>query len=79
MLNHATHDKLLNLKLIGMARGWELQAADPGFASLSFDERLGLLVDAEVTEQANRRLATRLKTAQLRQSATLEDMNWRSA
>ncbi|HOT30487.1 MAG TPA: IS21-like element helper ATPase IstB [Candidatus Ozemobacteraceae bacterium] len=79
MLNHATRDKLLNLKLIGMARGWEHQTADPGFASLSFDERLGLLVDAEVTEQANRRLVTRLKTAQLRQSATLEDMNWRSA
>lgn len=78
MLNHSTRDKLLNLKLLGMVRGWELQAGDPSSGSLTFDERLGLLVDAEGSDQANRRLASRLKSAHLRQSATLEDMNWRS-
>lgn len=79
MLNHQTRDKLLALKLSGMARAWELQAGNPEAGTLSFDERLGMLVDAETSEQSNRRLASRLKTAQLRQAATLEDVNWRAA
>jgi DNA replication protein DnaC len=78
MLNHPTRDKLLALKLTGMAKAWDLQVGNPEATALSFDERLGLLVDAEETDQSNRRLASRLKHAQLRQSATLEDMNWRS-
>ena len=78
MLNHQTRDKLLSLKLTGMARSWDLQTANPETNGLSFEERLGLMVDAETTEQANRRLSSRLKQAQLRQCATIEDLNWRS-
>ncbi len=46
--------------------------------TLSFEERLGLLVDREVTERENRRLKTRLKKARLRQSASVEDLDWRA-
>jgi DNA replication protein DnaC len=45
--------------------------------SLSFEERLGLLVDREVIERDNRRLTTRLKKARLRQNASVEDIDYR--
>ena len=44
--------------------------------ALSFEERLGLLVDRELTERANRRLTTRLRFARLRQEACLEDIDF---
>ncbi len=44
---------------------------------LPFDDRFGMLVDAEVTAQDNQRLQSRLKTAQLRQSACIEDLDFR--
>ena len=49
----------------------------PESQSLSFEERLGLLVDRELTARANRRLATRLRFARLRQEACLEDIDFR--
>ena len=45
--------------------------------SLSFEERLGLLVEREATERETRRLATRLRKAKLRHSATIEDLDFR--
>jgi len=49
----------------------------PDCQALSFEERLGLMVDRELTERANRRLATRLRFARLRQDACLEDIDFR--
>lgn len=49
----------------------------PECGSLSFEERLGLLVDREMTERDNRRLSSRLKRAQLRQVASVEDIDYR--
>ena len=43
--------------------------------SLTFEERLGLLVDRETVERESKRLVTRLKSANLRQNATVEDLN----
>ena len=45
MLNHPTFDKLLALKLTGMAKALSEQMAIPESQVLSFEERLGLLVD----------------------------------
>jgi hypothetical protein len=42
----------------------------PQYLNLSFDERLGLLVDREAETRDSRRLALRLKAAKLRQEAT---------
>lgn len=77
MLNHPTHDKLLALKLTGMAAAWQQQQrlADAGL--MSFEERLGLLVDSEMTHRNNHQLAQRLKSAHLRQSAVPEDIDFR--
>jgi DNA replication protein DnaC len=44
---------------------------------LSFEERLGLLVDREVTERSDRRLQTRLRLARLRQHGCVEDIDYR--
>lgn len=44
--------------------------------SLSFEERLGIMVDREMNERENRRLATRLKKAKLRLQACMEDIDY---
>jgi DNA replication protein DnaC len=51
----------------------------PDVTELPFDDRFGMLVDAEITTRDNRRLQGRLRTAQLRQSACIEDLNFRAA
>ena len=66
MLTHPTIEKLHALHLTGMARAWEAQRHLPDIDTLSFEEHLGLLLDAETTERDNRRLQTRLRTAALR-------------
>ncbi|MFN8658509.1 MAG: IS21-like element helper ATPase IstB [Candidatus Obscuribacterales bacterium] len=76
MLNHPTMDKLLELKLLGMAEALKRQADMPEIAKLSFDERFGLIVDAEFSDRDNARFAQRVKTAKLRQSACLEDLDF---
>jgi len=75
MLTHPTHDRLIALGLVGMAKAFEEQRQQPDVASLTFEERLGLLVDREAIERENKRLVTRLKVANLRQNATIEDLN----
>jgi len=45
--------------------------------TLTFDERLGLMVDREMTEREDRRLATRLRKAKLRVQACVEDIDFR--
>jgi DNA replication protein DnaC len=77
MLNHPTLEKLTELKLFGMLAALREQMEIPDCAALGFDERLGLLVDREATDRENRRLAARLKRAKLRQTATIEDIDYR--
>jgi DNA replication protein DnaC len=79
MLKHPTVEKLQTLKLTGMSKAMEEQLRLPEIQSLSFEERLGLLVDQELTERQNRRLQTRLRQAKLRQQACMEDIDWRAA
>lgn len=77
MLNHPTVDKLHQLRLSGMARALAHQAQSPEISQLSFDERLGLLVDSEAAERESRQHAARLKRAKLKQAATPEDVDLR--
>jgi len=79
VLSHPTHDRLVALGLAGMAKAFEEQRQQPAVASLTFEERLGLLVDREAVERESKRLATRLKSANLRQNATVEDLNTKAA
>lgn len=79
MLTHPTLDKMEQLKLFGMAKAFREQFQNQQAAELSFEERLGLLVDREMSERENKRLATRLKTAKLRLTAVVEDVDFRQA
>ena len=78
MLKHATLDQLAELKLHGMARAFEEQLQMSEIRDLSFEERLGLLVEREATERASRRLTSRLRKAKLREQAAIEDVDWRA-
>ena len=79
MLTHPTRDRLIALGLSGMAKAFEEQRHQSAVASLTFEERLGLLVDREAVERESKRLVTRLKFANLRQNATVEDLNTKAA
>ena len=79
MLTHPTHDRLMALGLAGMAKALEEQRRQPDIEALSFEERLGLLVDREATERENKRLSNRLKFAGLRQTAIVEDTDMKVA
>lgn len=76
MLNEPTIEKLKLLRLNAMAEAWAAQQAQPEIAALSFDERFGLLVDAEWVHRENVRLGRALKEAKLRMSnACVEDID----
>jgi len=78
MLTHPTHERLIALGLTGMAKAFEEQRRSPDLDALSFEERIGLLVDREAAERDTKRLTTRLKFAALRQSACVEDVDLRT-
>lgn len=76
MLNEPTREKLVALRLGVMAEAWAQQQRDPRVSELTFDERLGMLVDAEHDARHSRRLARLLKDAELRiATASLEDVD----
>ena len=77
MLIHPIIDQLKSLRLNGMALTLEEQMQMPDIESLSFEERLGLMVDRENSYRENRRLKTRLKKAKLKQNACVEDIDFR--
>lgn len=76
MLIHPTLNKLQELRLQGMKKAFAEQLEQVDIKSLSFEERLGLLVDREVADRETRRLTTRLKKAKLKQPALLEDIDY---
>jgi len=77
MLNHPTFERLVQLRLSGMAKALAEQAQTPDIQALTFEERLGLLVDRELTERHNRQSASRLRRARLKQTAVAEDIDYR--
>jgi DNA replication protein DnaC len=80
VLTRQTVETLQALGLRGMAAAYQTQLQDPEVQSLSFEERLGLLVDREWTDRQNRRLARRLREAHLRLSAAcMEDIDYGAA
>lgn len=63
-----------------MATAWQQQATDPTMTAVPFDERFGLLVEAEWLSRENRRLSRALQEAKLKISqACLEDIDYPAA
>jgi DNA replication protein DnaC len=77
MLINPTVDKLHALNLTGMARALLDQLESADHTALSFEDRLGLLVDRETLDRSNRRLDRNLRAAKLRTVACIEDIDFR--
>jgi DNA replication protein DnaC len=79
MMLEMTLGKLNQLKLHGMAEALVEQTQGAMYTSLSFEERLGMLVDREMTVRDNRRLTNLLRGARLRySSACPEEIDFRT-
>ena len=76
MLINPTLERLRAMHLSGMAEAFDRQREDPNITGLSFEERLGLLVDHQWLSRRNRALQRRLKLARLNQQATIEDIDY---
>ena len=77
MLSPPTLEKLHTLKLATMAAAWTAQQQDASCTQLGFDERFGLLVDAEWLARENARLTRTLQAAKLKLSqATVEAIDY---
>ncbi len=78
MLTHPTLDKLETLGFAAMANAVAEQDRVGGYDSMPFMERLGLVVEAEAIARDHKRFVSRLRAATLRQTATIEDVDYRS-
>jgi DNA replication protein DnaC len=75
MLTNQTIEKLISMNLKGMVEGLQKQADTPDLKTLSFDDRFGLLVDAEYISRENANFSKRVRQAGFKQSACFEDID----
>jgi DNA replication protein DnaC len=77
MLDNNTVSKLHEMKLSIMAAAFHRQLGESGFKDVSFEERFGLLVDAEWTARKNNRLKRLVRNADYAfPGACLEDIEY---
>ncbi|GHU48896.1 transposase [Clostridia bacterium] len=77
MLNETTLTKLRDLKLKAMVDGFDEQLSTSKFEQMTFEERFGLLVDAEWTRRQNNRMDRLIKNATFSvRSACVEDIEY---
>lgn len=77
MLTQPTVEKLKSMRLDALAAAWAAQQKDSQFAGLGFDERLGMLIDAEWMSRENKRVDRSLKEAKLKLGAAcIEDIDY---
>jgi len=75
MLIQPTADKLRQMRFYGMVAALEEQAENPEYQKLSFEERLGFLVDREWTDRKEKRLAARIRKAKFREKAFMDSLD----
>jgi DNA replication protein DnaC len=66
------------MRLRGMADAFREQQQEPDVQRLSFEERLGLLIDRQWNWRENRALDRRLRNARLQGTACVEDIDFRT-
>ena len=79
MLIHPTVERLRSLGLAAMADTLIELQNNPEAAEMAHADWLGLLIDREATFRDNRRLSRRLTAAKLRQTATIENIDFRTS
>lgn len=76
MIREQTIEKMNALKLFGMRDAFLEQTELASYASLAFEERLGMLVDREWNDRENRKLDRRMKAAKLKMRSCLEEIDY---
>ena len=76
MLNNATISQLYDLRLSTMASHFKEQQNKNGIGSLSFEERFGLLVEAEWLSRRNKRTNRLIRQAGFWFTALLDDIDY---
>ena len=77
MLNQATMDMLTAMKMTAMAAEFANQLKDPAFNELGFEERLGLLINAEWNRRQSNKLNRFIRNAHFAvPSATVEGIEY---
>lgn len=77
-MNQPTLDKLHALKLKPMAEAFQVQLDHPNLAAMPFEERFALLVDVQYSASQTAALEHRLRRANMRQSASMENLDLRT-
>ena len=72
-------EKMSSLKLYGMATALRTQMQQKDIGQLSFDDRLGLLLEHEILHKEDKRLTSLLKKAKLRESANIESIEYKAS
>jgi len=78
MLTQQTLDKLYDMKLTAMAEAFAQQLAQPDLGELSFEDRFAMIVDRQWTFKEDRRMNRLLTTAKLRDSACIENIDFKT-
>lgn len=77
MVNETTITKLNEMRLTAMAESYRNQLQDASFEALSFEERLGLIVDIEWSRRKNNRLTKLIRSADFQQTdACIENIEY---
>ena len=79
MLTEPTIDKLIAMRLRGMAEAFRQQQESADMHRLSFEKRLGLLIDRQWNWRENRALERRLRNGRLQGPACIEDIDYRTS
>jgi DNA replication protein DnaC len=79
MLHQPTLEKLLAMRMEPFVEAWRTFEQDTNAQQLSFEEKLSLMVDRLWTWRQNQALARRLRYGKLRNTACVEDIDYRAA
>jgi len=71
-------EQMRTLKLSGIQEAFHEQISNPKHSDLSFEERLGLLLDREILTRDNKKVTNLQRRAKLRQAASIEDICYKS-
>jgi len=78
LINH-TIEKLKSMRLLGMVKGVEDQLNITDALQMSFEDRLGLIVDREDNERKNRQFNNRLRKTRSKENAMIEGIDFTAA
>lgn len=79
MMLHPVLEQLKALKLEGMLEALKGQSNQAQIRQLSFEERLSLLVEQEISLRESKRVKRRLQAAKLKTPACFEDISFKAA